>query len=77
LHSLRKLACAAPGWGSCGDPLKEPHPQPLPARGRGGDRVHGASMHQAHAHEFYRKDGDALYPGLFATPASAKVAIPV
>ncbi len=27
----------APGWGSCDDPLTDPHPQPLPTRGRGAD----------------------------------------
>ena len=32
LRSLRKLGCAAPGWGSCGDPPTDPHPQPLPSR---------------------------------------------
>src|SRR5262249_43239523 len=31
----------APGWGSCGDPLTAPHPQPLPTRGRGGYRMRG------------------------------------
>src|SRR5262245_40053613 len=34
LRSLRKLGCAAPGWGSCGDPLTDPHPQPLSSRSR-------------------------------------------
>src|SRR6266511_1110479 len=33
----------APGWGSCGDPLTDPHPQPLPTRGRGAHRASGTS----------------------------------
>ena len=47
LRSLRKLGCAAPGWGSCGDPLTDPHPQPLPTRGRGAHRVRGVITHPA------------------------------
>ena len=46
LRSLRKLGCAAPGWGSCGDPLTDPHPQPLPTRGRGAHRVRGMIKHK-------------------------------
>src|SRR6516225_9713575 len=38
---------AAPGWGSCGDPLTDPHPQPLPTRGRGAHRVRGVILHEA------------------------------
>src|SRR5262249_13689075 len=34
----------APGWGSCGDPLTDPHPQPLPTRGRGVHRVCGVIL---------------------------------
>jgi hypothetical protein len=47
----------------------DPHPQPLPARGRGADRARGVIVHQ--------QKKKLPYPGLFATPASAKVAIPV
>ena len=47
LRSLRKLGCAAPGWGWCGEmmlapPAKEshyPHPQPHPPRGRGAQYI--------------------------------------
>src|SRR6266436_6468402 len=35
------LPSPLPGWGSCGDPLTDPHPQPLPTRGRGAHRVRG------------------------------------
>jgi hypothetical protein len=43
LRSLRKLGCTAPGWGSCGDPLTDPHPQPLPTRG-GGEQTECAAL---------------------------------
>src|SRR6266849_5343555 len=36
----------APGWGSCGDPLTDPHPQPLPTRGRGAHGVRGMIKHK-------------------------------
>src|SRR5215510_13711984 len=36
----------APGWGSCGDPLTDPHPQPLPTRGRGAHRAYDANVLQ-------------------------------
>src|SRR5262245_7586674 len=39
----------APGWGWCGDPLMDPHPQPLPTRGRGTHRVRGAEALHKHA----------------------------
>src|SRR5882724_9248810 len=46
----------------------DPHPQSLPARGRGADRARGVIVHQ--------QKKKLPYPGLFATPASAKVAMP-
>src|SRR5262249_21729975 len=47
---LGRVGAKRAGWGSCGDPLTDPHPQPLPTRGRGGDRAcqHGRrSIHCA------------------------------
>jgi hypothetical protein len=45
-----------------------PLPSPPPQAGEGTHRVRGGSMHQGQTGE--------PYPGLLATPASAKVAIP-
>ena len=44
LMAGRLGARSAPGWGSCCDPPKDPHPPPLPSRGRGAHGARGTPM---------------------------------